>query len=308
MSRGVDELAAVARLPEAAVVAAAVVTQLGDVWFLFGLLGLIYWFGEALPAGLAFDRRRAAFLVALGLGANVVTTTLKGWLAYPRPPGAGTAGGGDLLPALVEPLYASAATATGFGFPSGHALGTTMVYGGLALLVGTRRAYASAAAVVGVVALSRVVLGVHYLVDIVAGVAVGVAVLAALYRLCGRGSNPGRALLLVALAALLTPVVGGYNFETMAALGGALGARIAWGVVGGAVAHESTTRLGGVVSAAVGVVFGGLFGVVYAVEPAPYVVFVAVGLVLAGVLAAPLAGEAVARRTRASGTGGAVRP
>ena len=137
MSRGVSQLAAVARLPEAAVVAAAVVTQLGDVWFLFGLLGLIYWFGEALPAGLAFDRRRAAFLVALGLGANVVTTTLKGWLAYPRPPGAGTAGGGDLLPALVEPLYASAATATGFGFPSGHALGTTMVYGGLALLVGT---------------------------------------------------------------------------------------------------------------------------------------------------------------------------
>ena len=58
MSRAVGEFAAVARLPDAAVVVAAVATQLGDVWFLFGLLGLLYWFGEALPAPVALDRRR----------------------------------------------------------------------------------------------------------------------------------------------------------------------------------------------------------------------------------------------------------
>lgn len=298
MSRAVGEFAVAARLPDAAVVVAAVATQLGDVWFLFGLLGLLYWFGEALPAPVALDRRRAAFLVALGLGANATTTTMKEWLRYPRPPGADAAAGRELVPALLEPLYAAAATATGFGFPSGHALGTATVYGGLALLVGQRRGYGVAAAVVAVVSLSRVVLGVHYLVDVVAGAAAGVALLAVLYRLCGRGSNPSRALMLVTLVALAGPILGEYGFETMASLGGALGARITWGIVGGAVVHESTTTRGGAVAAAVGAAAGVLFVVVYAVEPAPYVAFLATGVVLGGVLSAPLAGEAVARRVR----------
>ena len=297
MSRGVGEFAALEGLPEAVVVLAALATQLGDVWFVFLLLGLVYWFGDALPAPVALDRRRAAFLVALGLGANATTTTLKEWLRYPRPPGADAAAGRELVPALLEPLYAAAATATGFGFPSGHALGTAAVYGGLALLVGRRRGYA-AAAVVAVVSLSRVVLGVHYLVDVVAGVAAGAALLAVLYRLCGRGSNPGRALMLVALVALAGPVLGEYGFETMASLGGALGARITWGIVGGAVVHESTTTRGGAIAAAVGAVAGVPFAVVYAVEPAPYVAFLVTGVVLSGVLSAPLAGEAVARRVR----------
>ena len=135
MSRAVGEFAAVARLPDAAVVVAAVATQLGDVWFLFGLLGLLYWFGEALPAPVALDRRRAAFLVALGLGANATTTTMKEWLRYPRPPGADAAAR-ELVPALLEPPYAAAATATGFGFPSGHALGTAMTLGAFFFLRG----------------------------------------------------------------------------------------------------------------------------------------------------------------------------
>ncbi|WP_254839982.1 phosphatase PAP2 family protein [Natronomonas marina] len=296
MSRGVGELAAVEALPEAVVVAAALLTQLGDVWFLFGLVGLLYWFGGALPAPVALGRRRAAFVVALGLGANALVTTLKEWLARPRPPGAGTATAPAAVPEAVDSLYVAAATGTGFGFPSGHALGTAAVYGGLALVVGTRRAYVTAAAVTVVVALTRVVLGVHYLVDVVVGAAVGAAFLAVVYRLCGRGSNPGRALMLAVAAALLGPVVGEYNFDTMAALGAALGARIAWGVVGDAVVREATTRGGGAVSAGVGAAFGVLFGVVYALEPAPHVAFLSMGVVLAGVLAAPLAGEAVARR------------
>jgi len=298
MSRGVGEFAALEGLPEAVVVLAALATQLGDVWFVFLLLGLVYWFGDALPAPVALDRRRAAFAVALGVGANAVTTTLKEWLAYPRPPGTGEAVGTELMPALVEPLYVAAATGSGFGFPSGHAVGTTVVYGGLALLVGGRRAYASAAALVAVVSLSRVVLGVHYLVDVLAGVAVGGAFLVAAFGLGGRGSNPGRVFALALAAALFGPVLGAYDFETMASLGGALGARLGWGIVGAAVVHEETTRTGGVAATAVGAAFGAPFGAVYVVEPAPHVAFLAVAVTLGGVLAAPLAGEAVARRVR----------
>jgi membrane-associated phospholipid phosphatase len=296
MSRGVGELAFVAQLPEVIVVFAALLTQLGDVWFVFGLLGLLYWFGTSLPGPLSFDRTRAAFAVALGLGAHAVVTTLKEWLAYPRPPGADVAVGRDLMPALVEPLYVAAATATGFGLPSGHATAAAIIYGGLALLVGTRRAYGSAAALVVVIALSRIVLQVHYLVDVVFGVTVGAAYLAVVYRLCGRGSNPGRALMLAVVAALFGPILGGYNFDTMAVLGGTLGARIAWGSLGDAVIHEEMTRTGGAIAVVVGVVFGGLFGIIYTAHAAPHVAFLGMGIALAGVIAAPLVGEAVARR------------
>ena len=307
MSRAVGEFAVLEGLPEAVVVLAALATQLGDVWFVFLLLGLAYWFGDELPAPVALDRRRAAFVVALGVGANAATTTLKEWLSYPRPPGADEAVGRELVPALVEPFYVGAATGSGFGFPSGHAVAATVVYGGLALLVGGRRAYAGAAAVVAVVSLSRVVLRVHYLVDVVVGIAVGSVFLAAAYGLGGRGSEPGRVFALALVVALLGPVLGAYDFRTMASLGGALGARLGWGIVGAAVVHEETTRTGGIAATAVGAAFGGLFGAVYAVEPAPHVAFLAVAVVLGGVLAAPLAGGAIARwvrarRTRLAGT------
>lgn len=298
MRRGVGELAALAELPDAVVVAAALLTQLGDVWFFFGLVGLLYWFGERLPGPVAIDRRRAAYVIGLGLGANALVTALKQWLAYPRPPGATTAPASamDAVPALLEPLFAGAATGTGFGFPSGHALAAAVVYGGLALLVGTRRGYASAAAVVVVVALTRVVLRVHYLVDVLAGIAVGGAYVAAVHLASDRGDSPGRALATAVLAALVGTVLGGSGFETMTALGAALGALLAWLAVGDAVTSEPATRLGGAVSLAVGAVFGVLFGAVYALEPAAHFSLIAMVVVLGGVVASPIAGEAVARR------------
>jgi hypothetical protein len=68
MARGFGETEAVADLPTVVVGLAALVTQPGDIWFGFLLVGLRYWFGEALPSPLSFDRRRAAFLLALALG------------------------------------------------------------------------------------------------------------------------------------------------------------------------------------------------------------------------------------------------
>ena len=295
MSRGVGELAAIADLPSWLVALAALITQLGDVWFVFCLLGVLYWFGESLPGSMSLSRRHAMFAVALALVARGVTTTFKELFGLPRPPGADEAVGVELVPTVVDPLYVSAATADGFGFPSGHATAAILVYGGLALLVDSRRGYVAAAALVAVIPLSRVVLGVHYLVDIVAGLAVGGAFLAGVYLVCDRGNNPGRALMVAVGVSLLGAGVV-YNFDTMAALGGALGARIAWGRLGDAVVHETTTRLGGAVAVAVGLLFGAMFGGIYAIEPTAAVGFLGMAVVLAGVIAAPLAGEAAARR------------
>ena len=299
MSRGIGGVESVAGLPEPVAVLAALVTALGDVWFVFGLLGVLYWFGAALPGPLSLSRSRAAFSVALALGGLAATTALKELFRLPRPPGAGEPAGAEVVPAWLLPAYAEIGAASGFGFPSGHAVSAVVVYGGLGLLVGSRRSHAAAATLCVLLPLSRVLLGVHYLVDVAAGLAVGGAYLLAVYRLCGRGSMPGRALLLALVAALVAAAVG-YTTDTMLALGGALGGRLTWGVVGDAVAGGRTTLAGGAAATAVGLAFTALFGVVYALEAAPYVSFLGMAVVVAGVVAAPIVGEAVARRIRGS--------
>lgn len=295
MSRGIGGVEFAAGLPDPILVLAALVTALGDVWFVFGLLGLLYWFGTALPGPLSLSRPRAAFAVAVALGGLAATTALKELFRLPRPPGAADPVAAELIPPWLLGAYAEIGAASGFGFPSGHAVSAVVVYGGLGLLVGSRRSYAAAAALCVLLPLSRVALGVHYVVDVAAGLAVGAAYLLAVYRLCGRGSKPGRAMLLALGAALVAAAVG-YTADTMLALGGALGARLTWGVVGDAVTHGPTTAAGGAAAAAVGVVFTALFAVVYGLEAAPYVSFLGMAVVVAGVLAAPLSGEALARR------------
>jgi membrane-associated phospholipid phosphatase len=295
MSRGLGVVEFAAGLPDPVLVATALVTALGDVWFVFLLLGTLYWFGSALPSRLSLSRRRAAFAIALAFGGLAATTALKETFRLPRPPGAAEPAAAGLIPEALLPLYAEIGASSGFGFPSGHAVSAVVVYGGLALLVGSTRSYAAGAALCTVLPLTRVVLGVHYVVDILAGVAFGAAYLGLVYRLCGRGSNPGRAMMVALLVALVGAGVG-YTTDTMLALGGALGARMAWGALGGAVIEESATRLGGALGAAVGLAFAGLFAVVYTVDPAPYLSFIGMFVVIWGVLAAPLAGESLARR------------
>lgn len=74
-----------------------------------------------------------------------------------------------------------------YSFPSGHAMGATVAYGMLCYLLVRHRGssrtlawftVAATAVVIGVVAFSRVYLGVHYPTDVVGGVAAGAAWLA----------------------------------------------------------------------------------------------------------------------------------
>jgi len=103
-------------------------------------------------------------------------------------------GGGSLLnillkhffhrqrPALENPLL----TLTSFGFPSGHTMGATLFYGALAVFVAQSvpkwrwraLAFWIAALAVGLIGLSRIYLGAHYLTDVVGAIAVGLAWLA----------------------------------------------------------------------------------------------------------------------------------
>lgn len=65
----------------------------------------------------------------------------------------------------------------GYSFPSGHAQGSTAFWGFLALRLKTRLAYLGAAALILLVSFSRIYLGVHWPVDILGGLAIGLVLL-----------------------------------------------------------------------------------------------------------------------------------
>jgi membrane-associated phospholipid phosphatase len=131
-------------------------------------------------------RRRAldAALVVVALaGAEVINAVLKNAFERPRP-------------SLSEPL----ATASGFSFPSGHAMASTALYATLALVLTRGRsmrtrltAMGTVAALVGAIGLSRVYLGVHFPTDVAAGWSAGLAWAAAGVALLSLvpGGSPG---------------------------------------------------------------------------------------------------------------------
>jgi membrane-associated phospholipid phosphatase len=136
-----------------------VVTQLGST---------VVVVTEAVLLGLADVRRRgrwsgAAFLLTVVLGQNLISNGVKLLVRRDRP--------------LVRPPLSPG---TGFSYPSGHTTAAAATYAAMALLLGRghrwpARAWlaVAAAAVTVAVALSRVVLGVHWLTDVMGGAALG---------------------------------------------------------------------------------------------------------------------------------------
>lgn len=260
-SRGIGVLEALQdALPPLGVEAFAVVTHLGDAAVLLALAALVY---------LAYDRRGGAFVLGALFAGFAVTIAAKGWFGLPRPPG--------------QLQYAAE---TGLGFPSGHAVGVTVGWGAAALVLdrfGTlRRRAAVAGFVVAAVAISRVAIGVHYLVDVVVGVVVGLAVLAVATRWT-RDEPLGLFGLAGGLTAAAVAISGG-AVESVALLGACAGAITAWQLV-----EPSDRPYGrpGVMATGGG---GALLVIgVAVVEPVTAFAFGAGGLLTAGVLVAPVA-------------------
>lgn len=184
MSRGFGEVVHLQEaIPDWVAVVIGLLTQLGDPWFLILILVVLYWTRPALQE----DALIVMGMYVAGLG---LYRYLKFVFELPRPeeplldP--------ELVPWLIRPLYEATAFASSYGFPSGHATSSTIVYFGLAtvLTVGTPRArYAVASVLVGLIGFTRIALGVHFLVDIVVGVALGGAVVLLtfyLFRLISR--------------------------------------------------------------------------------------------------------------------------
>ncbi len=277
----------------------AVLTQLGDVWFLF-LLGATLYAASARIEGI--DRRQGAFVLALALFYVATVQALKGVFTLQRPANAAVAPVIEWIPQVLVPVFENTATATGYGFPSGHALGTTLVWGGVALALdyGARRTrLLGAGVVVALVSFSRLALGVHFLVDVLAGAAIGATLLYALYRLSDRGTRPDR----VMLAAVGVGVVGVLNtvaFDSVSALGATAGGWLSWRLLVDERPTRSPESTVLALSAGIFVVAGVGFGVLYFSEPSVPVGFVGSFLTAGAIIGAP---DIAGRVVRAVGTG-----
>lgn len=119
----------------------------------------------AVAAAAWWAWRRQWWLVATmavaRLGELGVESLAKAVVGRPRPP---------LLPVLTS--------ASNTSFPSGHSAGSAAVYGTLAVLLALRLTWPVVVFAL-LVAASRVVLGVHYPTDVLAGLALGTAWVAA---------------------------------------------------------------------------------------------------------------------------------
>lgn len=143
----------------------------GATWFFtfFTLLGTPVALGAIVAViGAALTvRGRYRWALYLGLTSalgGALNTLLKAYFVRQRP---------DLAEAIRS--------ATGYSFPSGHAMGSTIVFGALTYLAlrrfGTWRersaALALAISTVLAISLSRIYLGVHWITDVVAGITAG---------------------------------------------------------------------------------------------------------------------------------------
>lgn len=217
LSRGIGESQLISLFPEAAIALAGVLTQLGDLWFVLLWIVGVYAISRNSHRFTDEPWRDCVYLFALVLGAYFCTAVLKHVFALPRPPGATTAALPAWLPSvvlhdglreIVRPVYESMMTGAGYGFPSGHAVLSTAVYGGAALtldLGGRARQRWLAVGIILLVAMTRVVLGVHYLVDVVAGAIVGAIFLWITVAFLDR--DPKRTVYLTGLLGILTIVL-----------------------------------------------------------------------------------------------------
>lgn len=135
------------------------VTFLGEDYFYVILLPLIY---------LILDREFGFRLILVFLTSMWVNAGLKGFLKLPRPPKSRW---------LVE--------ASGYGFPSGHAQGSTTFYGYIASEYKSVGFIVFSVILIGFICASRIILGVHYLRDIIGGVVIGLVIVLLSYFLEG---------------------------------------------------------------------------------------------------------------------------
>lgn len=131
------------------------VTNLGSGAFYYLVIPVFYW---------SIDKKAGILLTSSLVCSMYINVVLKEVVALPRPIG---------YPGIRN-LYVK--SAGGFSFPSGHAQGTSTFWGIIMKWYHRPRVYRLGIAVILVVGLSRLYLGVHWPIDVLAGTILGLTV------------------------------------------------------------------------------------------------------------------------------------
>ncbi|GAB7021068.1 phosphatase PAP2 family protein [Halostagnicola bangensis] len=195
-------------------------SMLGDLILIVPILGLVYL--ADVGRTLRQNKREGALcsdqtvsFIGVVFGGLALVVLLKGIFTFPRPPA-------ELH--VISPSE--------YGFPSGHTMSATIFWGAIALWssAGTRLSRgALAGTVVALVALSRLVLGVHFLVDVFASVAFGAIYLFGIVWFA-RGQPLRTFAVAIGIATLALVVTNGGSRAVLACVG-SVGAVIGWQVV-----------------------------------------------------------------------------
>ncbi|WEL20167.1 phosphatase PAP2 family protein [Halorhabdus sp. BNX81] len=202
----------------------SLVTFLGDPLVITGLGVTLYWFSGWPPGiGDRLDPERRALLFTAIVGGLALSSALKTGFAMERPPGAADLPGVAGIPDVVVPIYTWIVGPGGHAFPSGHATAATVGWLGVAWAYRGKhrtRALVLAGGLVAAIAASRVALGVHRPHEVLAGIGVGVVLLASTFDVLGR---PRRAFALAGMIGVAGPVVVGLTGDSLLIAGVALG-------------------------------------------------------------------------------------
>lgn len=183
-------------------------TVLGDGAVLFGLAALLYWLAPEK------NREERVLILALAVSTLALSSGLKGILQVPRPLGY---------------LAFAPETYPGWSTPSAHAMGATAVYGGFAFLKNKRLQllrYVGAGMLIFFIATSRVVIGVHYVGDVLLGVILG-GLLVFLAAQIKRNRTTFAMFGIAFLISIGAYLLGSEEYITLA-VGSSLGGMISW--------------------------------------------------------------------------------
>ena len=166
-------------------------TDFGDLPIILFLIAIIYW---------SIDKKFGEYLLISLTGSRLVNGFVKISACVYRP---------WVLDANIKPLEEALPKATGYSLPSGHAMSSTILFGGIALKDNVRKGLKILAVVcIVLICFSRCYVGVHTSLDIISGVILSLIVLVGVKKLFEKyGDNPNFDLMIAGIGILISIIL-----------------------------------------------------------------------------------------------------
>lgn len=170
------------------------ITRFGEEVVVLGVICLLYWCinkDSAYKLGMIFF---ASGMLVQGL--KVTFRVERPWVIDPS----------------FSPVESARAGATGYSFPSGHTQGATALYGYFFLNVKKKAYKAVFAALILLVAFSRMYLGVHTFYDVIAAFALTLITVIVINELYGKIANGDRDIIIAAVLGGISVIICVYSY------------------------------------------------------------------------------------------------